>query len=122
MLTLVFDDLRLRADVSAHAKEIAVRQIDEAAIRSAEPRRRPDDLVENRLEPHPRRAQGPQDVGHGLLTTVQVVQFPNQLGDPVFGRDAIRHDAALPSLTRRLVARPLESTPGPVGPGVVGSI
>jgi hypothetical protein len=64
---LVLDDLRRLPEVGPHAEEIAFGQIEKAGIRPAKPRRGLDDLVEDRLEPHARGAQGAEDVCHRLL-------------------------------------------------------
>jgi hypothetical protein len=54
--TLILDHFGCLAEVRPHAEDIAVGEIEEARIRPAEPGGCLDDLVENRLEPHPRGA------------------------------------------------------------------
>jgi hypothetical protein len=54
--TLILDHFGRLAEVRPHAEDIAVGEIEEARIRPAEPGGCLDDLVENRLEPHPRGA------------------------------------------------------------------
>ena len=70
---LILDHFGCLAEVRPHAEDVAVGEIEEARIRPAEPRGRLDDLVENRLEPHPRGAQRAEDVCDRLLPAAEII-------------------------------------------------
>ena len=74
VLALELDDLTRLAEAGLHAQEVAVGQVDEAGIGAAEPGSRADDLIEDRLQSHPRCAQSPQDVGERLLAAPEVLE------------------------------------------------
>ena len=79
---LVLDDLGRLADVGTHSEQLTVGEVEEAGVGLAQAGGHGDDLVEDRLQPKPRAAQGMEDVGHCVVAAAQVVELPSQLCDP----------------------------------------
>ena len=79
MGALVLDDLLRLAEVGAHPQELAVREIDEARVRTAEACGDLHDLVEDSLEPEPGTAEGVEHVDDRRVPAAELPELAGQL-------------------------------------------